>query len=243
MFYNMMKCLKPAAYFVVDETDEETWHHMALNFGVYTHFTSPIRRYMDLVVHRMLTGFLLGVYPQDKIDLGTLKGNCDMANKKRKDGRSASDFAEEMFYFILTKKEPIVVEGMVNFICNQHIEVFCRELRGCAKIKMGKRYNMKLEGNDDEKVAFITLNKKEIEFQERADAKNEMAKNGKNKIKEKASEYFPKDGEGDLDENANGKSEGAKVKELKLRKCDLIKIRIKGTQSSPVEDDSEFVFE
>ncbi len=34
--------------------------HFALNFPLYTHFTSPIRRYPDLLVHRLITGILQG---------------------------------------------------------------------------------------------------------------------------------------------------------------------------------------
>ncbi|MDR0694733.1 MAG: VacB/RNase II family 3'-5' exoribonuclease [Prevotellaceae bacterium] len=33
--------------------------HFALSFDHYTHFTSPIRRYMDMVVHRLLTGVFI----------------------------------------------------------------------------------------------------------------------------------------------------------------------------------------
>jgi exoribonuclease R len=35
-----------------------TWRHFALNICNYTHFTSPIRRYADLMVHRLLTSVL-----------------------------------------------------------------------------------------------------------------------------------------------------------------------------------------
>jgi exoribonuclease R len=36
---------KPAAYFCAGDTEHASeYHHYALNFAVYTHFTSPIRR-------------------------------------------------------------------------------------------------------------------------------------------------------------------------------------------------------
>eukprot|EP00747_Dinoflagellata_sp_TGD_P023645 gnl/TRDRNA2_/TRDRNA2_129969_c0_seq2.p1 gnl/TRDRNA2_/TRDRNA2_129969_c0~~gnl/TRDRNA2_/TRDRNA2_129969_c0_seq2.p1 ORF type:complete len:977 (-),score=204.78 gnl/TRDRNA2_/TRDRNA2_129969_c0_seq2:114-2996(-) len=44
--------MKQAEYFLVD--GEESPHHFALNFDYYTHFTSPIRRYPDVMVHRVL---------------------------------------------------------------------------------------------------------------------------------------------------------------------------------------------
>ena len=51
-------CTKPmtlALYFCTNETNSKDWHHFALNFAEYTHFTSPIRRYADVIVHRVLT--------------------------------------------------------------------------------------------------------------------------------------------------------------------------------------------
>jgi ribonuclease R len=42
--------MRPALYSEVEPS------HFSLNFAAYTHFTSPIRRYADLVVHRLLLG-------------------------------------------------------------------------------------------------------------------------------------------------------------------------------------------
>ena len=44
--------MKPATYFRVGTGIDP--HHFALNFDFYTHFTSPIRRYPDVLVHRCL---------------------------------------------------------------------------------------------------------------------------------------------------------------------------------------------
>ena len=47
-----------ARYFCTGKQDEETWGHYALAFERYTHFTSPIRRYPDVVVHRLVAAAL-----------------------------------------------------------------------------------------------------------------------------------------------------------------------------------------
>jgi exosome complex exonuclease DIS3/RRP44 len=56
------RCMSPAQYFCSGEYRPQEWHHYGLAAPVYTHFTSPIRRYSDVVVHRLLAASI-GVAP------------------------------------------------------------------------------------------------------------------------------------------------------------------------------------
>jgi len=56
------RCMSPAQYFCSGEFRPQEWHHYGLAAPVYTHFTSPIRRYADVCVHRLLAA-AIGVTP------------------------------------------------------------------------------------------------------------------------------------------------------------------------------------
>ncbi|CAN0033346.1 unnamed protein product, partial [Phaeothamnion confervicola] len=47
--------MKVAEYFAAGLEEPSAWRHYALAMPAYTHFTSPIRRYADCCVHRLLT--------------------------------------------------------------------------------------------------------------------------------------------------------------------------------------------
>lgn len=54
------KATNRAKYFCAGMLDIAKYNHYALNTPLYTHFTSPIRRYADVLVHRQLESILQG---------------------------------------------------------------------------------------------------------------------------------------------------------------------------------------
>lgn len=62
----------------------EVGEHFGLAYDTYTHFTSPIRRYPDLLVHRSLLR-TLGLMPKQKTDRGELQDmaqHCSMTERR-----------------------------------------------------------------------------------------------------------------------------------------------------------------
>eukprot|EP00796_Vickermania_ingenoplastis_P008644 gene8644-6073_t len=52
------RCLRQAEYFSSGNVPVEEFRHFGLAMPLYTHFTSPIRRYADVIVHRQLAAAL-----------------------------------------------------------------------------------------------------------------------------------------------------------------------------------------
>ncbi len=89
-----------AKYFCTGMVDIAKYQHYALNVPVYTHFTSPIRRYADLMVHRQLETVLAG---QDKfgVDREAMAKIAQQCNVKKDAAKLAQEQSAHLFLCLL----------------------------------------------------------------------------------------------------------------------------------------------
>ncbi len=77
--YLMLRSMRQARY----STDNAG--HFALAADTYTHFTSPIRRYPDLVVHRLLMASLKRLPAPDEVELRAIAEECSQSERRAAD--------------------------------------------------------------------------------------------------------------------------------------------------------------
>ncbi|KAF9091150.1 hypothetical protein BGX29_011095 [Mortierella sp. GBA35] len=107
----VVKPMHRAKYICSGVLPPTRYHHYALNTPLYTHFTSPIRRYADIIVHRLLEASLTG---DQKFYLN--KESCQKSANQCNLRKDAAKLAEEQsthLYLSALLKNLTQAKGMV----------------------------------------------------------------------------------------------------------------------------------
>jgi ribonuclease R len=156
--------------------------HYGLGFEYYTHFTSPIRRYPDLMVHRLLSQHLSKKTSKTE-DLEEKCKHSSEMEKKAADAERASIKYKQAQY--LEKQIGNTFEGLISGVTEWGIfvEIIENKCEGMIRLKdldddfytydeenycvVGKRTKRKLQLGDKVaiKVKRVDLLKKQIDFQ------------------------------------------------------------------------------
>ncbi|KAG7800024.1 hypothetical protein KL929_000940 [Ogataea haglerorum] len=89
----LIKSMPRGKYVIAGKTDADSLNHYLFNLPVYTHFTAPLRRYSDIIVHRQLKAVLNDDTDDYKETLDSLKMNSDYCNFKKDCAKAAQEQA------------------------------------------------------------------------------------------------------------------------------------------------------
>ncbi|XP_060708913.1 DIS3-like exonuclease 1 isoform X1 [Hemiscyllium ocellatum] len=127
------QAMSNAVYFSTGSCSEDEYYHYGLALEKYTHFTSPIRRYADIVVHRLLMAAIMkdeNLEPEDSLlsnkDLAEL---CQHINNKNRAAQYVQKQSIELFQCMYFKdKDPsderCIADGIIYSIRANGVLVF-----------------------------------------------------------------------------------------------------------------------
>eukprot|EP00611_Tribonema_gayanum_P002124 TRINITY_DN1155_c0_g3_i2.p1 TRINITY_DN1155_c0_g3~~TRINITY_DN1155_c0_g3_i2.p1 ORF type:complete len:1007 (+),score=329.82 TRINITY_DN1155_c0_g3_i2:263-3283(+) len=118
------RCMTPAQYFCSGQKPQEEWHHYGLAAPIYTHFTSPIRRYADVLVHRLLGAAIgVGSLPLALMDKGYLHDLMDNLNRRHRAAQLAGRASVAMHTVLYFNLNPTEEEAYVLSVSQSKITV------------------------------------------------------------------------------------------------------------------------
>ncbi|KAB8349446.1 hypothetical protein FH972_023473 [Carpinus fangiana] len=119
------RCMMSAEYFSAGTQAEPEFRHYGLASEIYTHFTSPIRRYADLMVHRQLAAAIDYELPDSSIhSRNKLEAICKNINVRHRNAQMAGRASVEYYVGQALKGRVIDEEGYVMRVFSNGCVVF-----------------------------------------------------------------------------------------------------------------------
>jgi protein SSD1 len=127
------KATHRAKYFCAGMLDIAKYQHYALNVPLYTHFTSPIRRYADVLVHRQLESIMQGgPEPKFTMDRDAVAKVAQQCNIKRDSAQLAQEQSNHLFLCVLVadltqRYGPVIRQAKVVGVLDAAFDVLVPE--------------------------------------------------------------------------------------------------------------------
>ncbi|XP_020612020.1 exosome complex exonuclease RRP44-like [Orbicella faveolata] len=155
------RCMMQAVYFCSGMIAEEDFQHYGLATPIYTHFTSPIRRYSDIMVHRLLAVAIgaLDSYPDLLSKVKTQK-LCNHLNFRHKMAQyAARDSIDLHCQLFFQGKAVTEEEAFVLFVRKNALQVLIPKYGLEGTVFMDKQTDSAVTFNQEEpslKVGDVT---------------------------------------------------------------------------------------
>ncbi|XXQ38096.1 Ribonuclease II/R domain-containing protein [Plasmodiophora brassicae] len=142
------RCMNQAVYFCSGSVSPGHYLHYGLATPLYTHFTSPIRRYADLVVHRLLSASLsICDMPAMCKHKGALSAVTNSLNRLNRSAQLAGRASVELFTLIYFDGRQVDTNGIVMDVRVDGVTVFIKEFGIEGKIDLLRPWR---EARDDD---------------------------------------------------------------------------------------------